>query len=335
MPEKIEPKQTTKITRRQFLIISGCVAGGYLIGKNLHHQYSKQSQVAIVKVPKYSSDIKKLLKPYFNQFKLNLSGKRVLLKPNIVDFHGNDKYITTNPAIVEAAIQLFGDLGASVVVAEASGLRRDINTILHYSHYKDMLKKYGVKFVDLNMDNVDKIKIPSNLTKLGHLYIPKTVLDSDFIVSMPKLKTHHWMGVTLSLKNMFGIMPGTKYGWPKNKLHTAGIERSILDINYTVKPHFTIIDGVYGIEGNGPIFGDNKYLGIVIMSDDLVAADTIASKVIGVNPEKVDYIKLAALPLDYNKSSLGNATNIKVIGEQISQVKVNFKLLDEFNFLRL
>ena len=78
---------------------------------------------------------------------------------------------------------------------------------------------------------------------------------SDFIVSMPKVKTHHWTGVTLSMKNMFGIVPGSRYGWPKNVLHWAGIHESILDICATVRPHFVIADGIVAMEGDGPLNG--------------------------------------------------------------------------------
>jgi uncharacterized protein (DUF362 family) len=336
MPEEINTRKfNLSLTRRQFLLLTAGVAGSCFLGYQLMNSDAPVSKVAVVPVAKYSLNIKEILRPYFNQFQLSLNGKNVLLKPNIVDYHGNDHYIITNPDILKAAIELFKDAGAHVVIAEASGLRRDINTILHYSHYKEILQKYNVEFVDLNMDNVVKTKIPSNLTSLEYLYIPETIKKSDFIVSMPKLKTHHWMGVTISLKNMFGIMPGIKYGWPKNKLHYAGVERSIIDINYTVRPDFTIIDGVYGIEGNGPIFGDNKHLGIVIMSNDLVAADYVAAKCIGVNPEKVTYLKLASLPLNPNLSPLGYVNKIIIIGEQINHVRRSFKLLDEFKHLRL
>ena len=70
------------------------------------------------------------------------------------------------------------------------------------------------------------------------------------------MKTHHWAGVTLSLKNLFGTLPGLVYGWPKNDLHWAGIEQSILDIAGAVRPAYSIIDGIVGMEGNGPISGE-------------------------------------------------------------------------------
>lgn len=334
MSEELENSYQKKLTRRSFLMLTAGLAAGCLITQSIYNIGKESSTVAIVKVPKYTTEIKNLLKPYFKQFNFNLAGKRVLLKPNLVNFYGLDKHIYTNPDVILAAIELFSDLGAKVVVAEATALRRDINTLLYYSKYKELFRKYNTKFVDLNMDYVEKIRIPTNLTKLNELYIPKTVLDSDFIVSMPKMKTHHWMGITLSLKNMFGIMPGTKYGWPKNRLHTAGLERSVLDINYTIRPHFAIVDGVYGIEGNGPLFGDNKYVGVVVMSNDLLATDFVCAKIMGIDPEKVIYLKAATATVNNRTAPLGNPKDINIIGTSIDSVRQNFKLLDEFSYLR-
>ena len=87
------------------------------------------------------------------------------------------------------------------------------------------------------------------------LSLPQSLRRADLIVSLPKMKTHHWAGVTLSMKNLFGVMPGVCYGWPKNVLHHAGIRQSILDINAAVRPHLAIVDGIIGMEGDGPIMG--------------------------------------------------------------------------------
>ena len=94
----------------------------------------------------------------------------------------------------------------------------------------------------MNRDELVKVATRSNYTGLDHLWLPRTVLMSDFVVSMPKIKTHHWAGVTLGMKNMFGIVPGSKYGWPKNLLHWKGIHRSILDICTTAPVNFVIAD---------------------------------------------------------------------------------------------
>jgi uncharacterized protein (DUF362 family) len=145
---------------------------------------------------------------------------------------------------------------------------------------------------------------------------------------MPKLKTHHWAGVTLSLKNMFGIVPGSCYGWPKNILHWAGIDRSILDINAAAKPDFAIIDGILGMEGNGPIQGTPRPSGVLLFGDDPIAVDSTACRVMGLLPEKVDYLARAGTMLGHVE-----ATKIQQLGEPIHAVTTPFAVLPEFQRL--
>jgi hypothetical protein len=110
-------------------------------------------------------------------------------------------------------------------IAEHTGKlakQRDTYLVLAESGLEAQLRSQKLAFVDLNRDVLIKVATRANYTGLDHLWLPRTVLASDFVVSMPKMKTHHWAGVTLSMKNMFGIVPGTKYGWPKNILHWKG-----------------------------------------------------------------------------------------------------------------
>jgi uncharacterized protein (DUF362 family) len=144
--------------------------------------------------------------------------------------------------------------------------------------------------VDLNAAAIRKVTLRSRYTKLGELWLPTPVLDADILVSMPKMKTHHWTQVTLSLKNLFGTLPGRVYGWPKNILHWAGIEPSILDIAGAVRPSFAIVDGIVGMEGNGPISGEPIASGVLLFADDAVAADTMGAILMGFDPEQIAYI---------------------------------------------
>jgi uncharacterized protein (DUF362 family) len=134
------------------------------------------------------------------------------------------------------------------------------------------------------------VKLKANYSGMGELWLPRTVLDSDFVVSMPKIKTHHWAGVTLSLKNMFGIVPGMKYGWPKNLLHWHGIDESILDICATVPIHFVIADGITAMEGNGPLQGTPRDLRKIVLADDPVSADATCARLMGFDPLQVRYL---------------------------------------------
>jgi uncharacterized protein (DUF362 family) len=153
-------------------------------------------------------------------------------------------------------------------------------------------------------------------------------LTSDFVVSMPKVKTHHWAGVTLSLKNMFGIVPGMKYGWPKNLLHWNGIHESILDICATVPIHFVIADGITAMEGNGPLQGSARQLGKVVLANDPVAADATCARLMGFEPGRVRHIETAA-------HFLGNLeeTRIAMLAESVSLPGRPFSVLPDFSFL--
>jgi uncharacterized protein (DUF362 family) len=145
---------------------------------------------------------------------------------------------------------------------------------------------------------------------------------------MPKLKTHHWAGVTLSLKNMFGIVPGSCYGWPKNVLHWAGIDRSILDINASARPDFAIVDGILGMEGNGPTQGSPKAAGVLLFGDDPVAVDATGCRVMGLLPEKVNYLARAGTMLGHVEGS-----KIQQLGDGIEAVRTPFAVLPEFSGL--
>jgi uncharacterized protein (DUF362 family) len=107
---------------------------------------------------------------------------------------------------------------------------------------------------------------------------------------MPKVKTHHWTGVTLSMKNMFGIVPGCRYGWPKNVLHWAGIHESILDICATVRPHFVIADAIVAMHGDGPLNGMQHKLNRLVLSDDPVAADLCCIDLLEFSLDRVRHV---------------------------------------------
>jgi uncharacterized protein (DUF362 family) len=158
--------------------------------------------------------------------------------------------------------------------------------------------------------------------------LPRRVLDSDFIVSMPKVKTHHWAGVTLSLKNMFGIVPGMKYGWPKNLLHWHGIHECILDICATVPIHFVIADGITAMEGNGPLQGTARDLGKIVLADDPVAADATCARLMGLDPLRVQH-------LSDGGRFLGNvnANRITMLGERVEPPLRSFSVLPDFEYI--
>jgi uncharacterized protein (DUF362 family) len=286
------------------------------------------SRVMIRTAARYEQDLFALIFESLREFQLPVKDKTVLLKPNLVGLDSQG-VMNTHPAVIAATRESFLKLGARrVMIGDGPAMDRDTQAIIESVKLKEFTGKLGQDFCDLNIDDVERVELETRASRLKELFLPKTVLGVDFLVSMPKLKTHHWAGVTLSLKNMFGIVPGSCYGWPKNILHWAGIDRSILDINAAAKPDFAIIDGILGMEGNGPIQGTPRPSGVLLFGDDPIAVDSTACRVMGLLPEKVDYLARAGTMLGHVE-----ATKIQQLGEPIHAVTTPFAVLPEFQRL--
>lgn len=264
-----------------------------------------------------------LLKTQFGHFRefVPVAGRRVVLKPNLVEYH-KGKVINTDPRFVDAVIQLFKhERAAEVIVAEGPGHWRNVQFLVNESGLGDVLRKHDVRFVDINHDEPRKMLNFGRLTGLDHLYFSRTVVEADVFVSLPKLKTHHWAGATLSLKNLFGTLPGICYGWPKNELHWRGIPNSIVDIACTNTPHLAIVDGIVGMEGDGPLNGTAKPFGALVMGIDLVAVDATCCRLMKLPVERIPTIVLA------HEKRLGNIRTdlIPQLGESIGSLAQPFE----------
>ena len=287
------------------------------------------SRVAIRRAVNYQQDLPAVIYQTLRVFELPVKGKTVLLKPNLVGFDPLCE-MNTHPYVIAATRESFLRLGAAqVLIGDGPAMDRDTEAIIESVRLREFAGPLGGIFVDLNLDDVKRVVLSTHASRLKELYLPKTALGVDFLVSMPKLKTHHWAGVTLSLKNMFGIVPGSCYGWPKNVLHWAGIDKSILDINAALRPDFAIVDGIVGMEGNGPIQGTPKPCGVLVLGDDPVAVDATCCRVMGLRPEKVKYLNAAGTLLGHV-----DAAKIQQLGETVESVRTPFAVLDEFKELR-
>src|SRR6266478_5273664 len=293
------------VDRRTLLAGTAAVAAGAALSRRFfqppYHSMRRpaHSRVAILRASAYDAKLEEILMQGLRLFGLDLSNRSVLLKPNLVDYIPGDA-INTHPLMVTAAVECFRRLGARrVVVAEGPGHQRDTHLLLSESGYAEQLKE-------------------------------QNVLDSDFVVSMPKMKTHHWSGVTLSLKNMFGVVPGAKYGWPKNILHWKGIHQCVVDLCATVPIHFVVADGIVGMEGNGPLNGAARMLGTIVLADDPVAADATCARLMGINPDGVLHIHETA-------KFLGNSSLefIEQLAEAVQSPETPFHVVPEFEHLRM
>ncbi|HTW63728.1 MAG TPA: DUF362 domain-containing protein [Bryobacteraceae bacterium] len=321
------------MTRRKFAGFTAAAIAGTYAGLKLQKPPklpdgpAGKSPVAIIRARSYSDDLVSRMLAGIRECGLDVRGKRILLKPNLVEFDPAT-VINTDAAVIAAALETFERLGASEVkIGEGPGHRRDTLDLADDARYRAAVPKFETLFTDLNRDDVSSI---GSFAGESDFYFPHTVLAADLIVSLAKMKTHHWAGATLSMKNFFGVVPGSVYGWPKNKLHYLGISESIVALNRQFRSKaFAIVDGVVGMEGNGPIQGTPKPTGVLVMGRDLVAVDSTCARIMGINPEKLTYLAMAA--------DLGHvhAGRIEQRGETIASVRTNFALIDEYKDLRL
>lgn len=289
-----------------------------------------RSAVGIFPAPAYDVDFSDVISRGFRELGIDVKGRSVLLKPNLVEY-APGTVINTHPLVVAGAATACLRGGArEVVVGEAPGHRRDIEYLLAVTGLSDHLREMRIRFVDLNHDDVRVTPLRSHFTGLDRIALPVEVLKSDFVISLPKLKTHHWAAMTASMKNFFGVVPGAVYGWPKNILHFHGIDNSILDLNATIRPQLTIVDAVVAMEGDGPIMGKPRQTGFIAMGTDLVAVDATCARIIGFDPAKITY-------LDEASRYLGNvsASRIDVRGESLTRYRTRFDVLPQFKPLQL
>lgn len=284
----------SRLTRRA--LIGGSLALGFgSIGLRtwLDHQ-QPEARVHTLRCPSYDEDLVGMLRDgiaAFPEVVRRVKGAKVLLKPNLVEIHA-ERPINTDPRLIVAAAQAFLELGArSVVVGEGPGHTRDTEAVLEQSGLDRALAATKVSFIDLNADTPVLVRPPANLTKLGELPVARSVMEADLVVSMPKLKTHHWAGATLSMKNLFGTVPGRVFGWPKNPLHHAGIPNSILDLWSAIRPGFAIVDGVVAMEGDGPIMGSAVAHGVILLGDNLPAVDATGARMMELEPTRLPSIE--------------------------------------------
>jgi uncharacterized protein (DUF362 family) len=309
--------QRFALSRRAFLrlgLLGGIAAGVGMIYKQteefgfanwfrwmLRGQEARLSAPALVglaRCPTYDGDVLGALKNAWRDAAApDLKGARVVLKPNLVDFlDGRPSF--THPRVVEALIRFLREEEhvESIVVAEGTTFRRDSQAILIETGFAEMLQSQKVEFVDLNYDDLVTIPLRGGYTQLDRLFLPRTVVDADALISVPKLKTHHWTQVSGSIKNLFGIVPGVKYGWPKNTLHLKGIAQFLAELldSLPTPRRVAVVDGIVGMEGDGPLFGSAATVGALLVGSDFLAVDATSARLMGFDPTRIEYLAFAA-----------------------------------------
>jgi uncharacterized protein (DUF362 family) len=315
------------LTRRHFFLGSLAVLAS-ACRRQTQSVARRMYPVSIVRANSYGVDLTDRVKRILIDHRVPILGKRVVLKPNLVEFNPN-KPINTHPVFVASVAEAFRSLGArSVRVAEGPGHRRATLDMAEAAGYFEAIPRFEDEFTDLNLDDVAAVKLNRPFSTLKEIYLPNTVRDCDLLVSLAKMKTHHWAGATLSMKNLFGVVPGGVYGWPKNVLHWAGIDQCVADLHYLFPNQFNLVDGIEGMQGNGPILGYAKQAGVIVAGAHAPSVDAACCRVMQIDPEKIGYLKLIEQRSGWKPDDVSHR------GETVATVRTPFDLIPDFAHLR-
>lgn len=235
-------------------------------------------------------------------------GMRVLLKPNLVRGADEERAVTTHPAVVQATAELAQQAGGTVIIGDSPGGPADrVSSVWRKSRMAEVAENTGATL--LRFDDVVWKRLDGQ-----DYFLARAILEADLVINLPKLKTHMLTLYTGGIKNLFGAIPGTR----KREVHcrAPGIEdfsRALVDVLELVPTGLTIMDGVLGLEGNGPgVGGDPRSYGCLAASVDPVALDATLTQALGYGPGEVLHVAQA----DARELGTGNPEGIQVEGDR-------------------
>jgi uncharacterized protein (DUF362 family)/ferredoxin len=243
----------------------------------------------------------------FEEFPLEVEGRRVLLKPNILGPYPPDRHVNTAPEVVRALVGRLRSMGADVTVGDNPGAR-GYGMVEKSAAVSGILDASIGAYSNISTDSVETT-LPGKGIKLS---VSREVLETEVLVSVPKFKTHVLTSITGAIKNSFGfVVGGQKTGLHRNLPDSRAFSEMLVDLYRVRVPDLVIMDGIVGMEGNGPS-GTSLYpVGKVIASDDGVALDSVMAAMMGMEPGRVATLEYAAT-LGLGETDL---SKIEVLGE--------------------
>ena len=286
-------------------------------------EMKEKSTVEITKV-KYLQNKSEIRSALFNLLdqmkekdKIKIPPKaKIIVKPNICLVRGYETGATVDPFIVKCLVDwLLQNYDIeTITIGEADATELNVEVAFKVLGWEDTFNQYSnVRLLNLTKDNL--INIDLNGLYFKNLKMSKSYMESDFLISIAKLKTHTMTGITCNLKNLYGANP------IKNKAqYHPHLDEVICDLNMVRLPDLCLIDGIIAMEGAGPVSGAPNPLGLLIVGNDAVATDYACTRIMGFNPNKISHLKLAV------KQKLGS-TDYEVFGEEIEDVRTKFEFV--------
>ena len=267
--------------------------------------------VSIVK----GADANYIVEETFNLLKPKVrSADLCLVKPNLCTLKSPETGATTHPELVEGIVNMLRDRFAEVVIVESDSAANSAEMKFRYCGYYDVAKRADVKLLNLTRTKCVNLKFENAGLTMG---LPRTLLDCDYFVSVPTLKTHSLTVFTANIKNLYGLLPH-----PRKTMYHGKVHEIVAELHALVQPKLCLVDGIVGMEGNGPNRGDPAHFGAVIGGTDTLYVDTVSCNAIGLDPLKVRYLRLSA---DYLDRKLPNLNDVNIVGSQLEDVKRRFK----------
>ena len=269
----------------------------------------KKAKVVIVKSSDVSEAVENALRLVGGFEKVVSEAPSILLKPNFCGGVPGERGSHTSIAVLESLLELLSPFKKKVFIGEADGSFNWADKVFSSLNVHETAKRYGAKVVNLSKGPYQELTVPQPLS-LKTVRVSRLLMECA-IISVAALKTHPWVGVTFTMKNMYGAV----YQQEKAMLH-AGLDKNIVDITKVIPPRLCLVDGIYAVRQGGFKYGvwvgyPPEKMDLMVAGYDPVATDFVCTKLLGRNPDQIDYIKLAAA----QNLGVNNPNQIEVLTE--------------------
>lgn len=272
------------------------------------------SKVALIKGSRRLQNITKALGLIEDEIAQKIeAAHQIVIKPNFV--HTDIPLCATHIEAVKAVLDFIKHcrrLPSTITIAEGTYQVPTSDGFKNYGYYKE-LKNYPVKFVDLNTDDFQEVEVFDQDLKPLKVRVAKTMLNSDFRISVGPMKTHDTTIVTLSLKNIaVGSLIKDNFRDDKARIHEGykAINKTIAKLAEIIPPHLSIIDGLVGMDGDGPAHGEAVQMDLALAGTDFLAVDTVGTYLMGFDPKDVGYLYWC----QKNGLGEGDLSKIEIVG---------------------
>jgi len=343
--------QMDKVSRRKFIgtattaLIGTSAFGMNIINGCTQNKNQKKDIVSIVRVKEdnVANAVKEAIDLLGGISQVTFGQDRIMLKPNLV---APDRKYTTKPDVVMAVAKLMQKAGKKVMIGEGSAAAESFNSfgdeqfitkkkdildgmqqyVFDTLGYTEMAKSLNVPLINLHTGEIIELPLKDGLVAKS-IKIHKKLTEVDLVCSIPMMKTHVLATVTLAMKNLIGLYPGTEYYAMRSWLHDRALEKGsngvayeIIDINRSVKTGLSVIDATIAMEGNGPTAGSLVNMGLIIAGTSPLSVDMVGASIMSFEIDEIPTFKVAH---DFKMSPL-TMSDIEIRGLSINQTKRQF-----------